>query len=122
MCCQSNGLFRKSAYHIHAFASKAVLCECADSLLTVTSVNYGLSFFSDSRLSSLSARLQNNKLHDLVKRVSHVLQSRAKPREAVATGSLTRKRENLELFTDSAAASKWIQSESCQLLTAAKRD
>lgn len=78
----------------------------------VTSVNYGLTFFSDSRLQSLSARLRNDKLHDLTHRISLVLQARAKPTDSVSTGLLSRKRENAAALYDDEQASKWIQSKS----------
>lgn len=77
----------------------------------VTSVSYGLTFFSDSRLQSLSARLRNDKLYDLTHRISMVLQSRAKPTESVSTGTLIRRRENPPPLDDSQKAAKWIQSE-----------
>lgn len=78
----------------------------------VTSVSYGLTFFSDSRLQSLSARLRNDKLYDLTHRISLVLQSRAKPTESVSTGSLNRKRESpATLVDDPKRTAKWIKSK-----------
>lgn len=77
----------------------------------VTSVSYGLTFFSDSRLQSLSARLRNDKVYDLVHRISLVLQRRAKPTESITTGSLNKKKENPASLYDSKKASKWVQSQ-----------
>lgn len=76
---------------------------------TVTSVSYGLTFFSDSRLQSLSARLRNNKLYDLTRRISVVLQNRAKPTD-VSAGTLSRRRENAGALYDAAKAAKWVTS------------
>ncbi|KAF5635814.1 hypothetical protein F52700_5126 [Fusarium sp. NRRL 52700] len=39
---------------------------------------HSVTFFSDSRLETLSARLQNNKVNDLIRRMSSVINSRAK--------------------------------------------
>lgn len=107
---QGNGLFCECSLPNSSLTAQLVLWAGMADRHTVTSVSYGLTFFSDSRLQSLSARLRNDKLHDLTHRISLVLQVRAKPTESVSTGSLNRKRENPTTLYDSEKASKWIQS------------
>ncbi|TPX11952.1 uncharacterized protein E0L32_007450 [Thyridium curvatum] len=70
--------------------------------------NYNLSFFSDSRLASLSARLGNTKVKDLVKRISSIINGRVKPADTVLTGPLSRRKGNFLAFEDREQAAKWI--------------
>ncbi|KPM43985.1 hypothetical protein AK830_g2504 [Neonectria ditissima] len=69
---------------------------------------YTITFFTDSRLASLSARLQNNKVDKLVKRFSSVLQNRVKSPDKVSARSISQEKGRNGPFTDRTAAANFI--------------
>ena len=50
---------------------------------------YRLTFFSDSRLESLSTKLRNNKVNDLVRRISTILKNRVRSPDTESAMSST---------------------------------
>lgn len=78
--------------------------------LTVTGGTYTITFFTDARLASLSARLQNNKVDQLVKRFSAVLKSRVKSPDKVSARSISQEKGRSGPFNDRAAAATFIAS------------
>jgi hypothetical protein len=68
-----------------------------------------VTFFSDSRLEILSAKLQNNKIHDLLRRISTIINSKVK---ATSSTSTLRIPERSLPPLDHALATKYILSMS----------
>ncbi|KAH7165896.1 hypothetical protein EDB81DRAFT_780638 [Dactylonectria macrodidyma] len=71
---------------------------------------YTITFFSDSRLASLSARLQNNKVDQLVQRFSSVLKSRVKSPDKVSARSISQEKGRAGPFNDRTAAAAFISA------------
>jgi hypothetical protein len=67
------------------------------------------SFFSDSRLRSLSSRLGNKKVNELLQRISTVISSRLKPENPVAESFQAKEKHELKIHTDSAEAAVYIR-------------
>lgn len=77
--------------------------------------SFGLTFFSDARLASLSNRLGNNKVNDLVGRISHIIRGRLTKRpESGPNPNLlySQRNQNTNVFSDRAAAAKYIERAS----------
>ncbi|KAH6893264.1 hypothetical protein B0T10DRAFT_537020 [Thelonectria olida] len=72
--------------------------------------SYTITFFTDARLASLSARLQNNKVDQLVKRFSAVLKSRVKSPDKVSARSISQEKGRNGPFHDRAAAATFISA------------
>ncbi|KAH8660123.1 hypothetical protein BX600DRAFT_415102 [Xylariales sp. PMI_506] len=71
--------------------------------------NGNIAFFSEARLLSLSAVLKNNKVNNLVRRMSAAIKGRVKPSTPVPGGSSTLKKEVPDLPTDAVVAVSLIQ-------------
>ena len=72
--------------------------------------SYSLTFFSEKRLSSLSARLQNNKVNELVKRINGVINGRLRRTEPVATEeSIIQPNPAEDAEVDKNVATKYIE-------------
>ncbi|KAH7008414.1 hypothetical protein EDB80DRAFT_716495 [Ilyonectria destructans] len=71
---------------------------------------YTITFFTDSRLASLSARLQNNKVDQLVQRFSSVLKSRVKSPDKVSARSISLEKGRAGPFNDRTAAAGFISA------------
>ncbi|KAF6817819.1 hypothetical protein CSOJ01_02256 [Colletotrichum sojae] len=78
---------------------------CSNSLTDVGGQN-SLSFFSDSRLLSLSTRLRNNKVNELVGRISTVVNGRLRRGDATTT---TRRVQQLDSVTDRSKVPLYIR-------------
>ncbi|CAG9936387.1 unnamed protein product [Clonostachys rosea f. rosea IK726] len=73
---------------------------------------YNLTFFSDARLASLSSRLGNDSVNEVVGRISNVVRSRLSKRPESGQNpiqSAVSRNHSVELFTDRVAAKKYIQ-------------
>ncbi|CAM1504843.1 Fc.00g024340.m01.CDS01 [Cosmosporella sp. VM-42] len=70
---------------------------------------YKLTFFSDSRLASLSTKLQNNKVDNLVQRISAVIKRRIKSPDPIS-GSFGQQGGKIEVFSDNTAAAAYISA------------
>ena len=68
-----------------------------------------VTFFSDSRLETLSAKLQNNKVNDLIRRISSIINNTVKPTSS--TSSVYAPEQSPPLV-DRATATKYIISRS----------
>ncbi|KAF4972584.1 hypothetical protein FSARC_857 [Fusarium sarcochroum] len=64
-----------------------------------------VTFFSDSRLETLSAKLQNNKVNDLIRRISSIINNKVKPTSS--TSAIYAPEQGLSLV-DRATATKYI--------------
>ncbi|KAG8354237.1 hypothetical protein FVEN_g7812 [Fusarium venenatum] len=64
-----------------------------------------VTFFSDSRLETLSAKLQNNKIDDLMRRISSIIKNKVKPTSSISAVYI--QEQGLPLV-DSATAAKYI--------------
>ena len=64
-----------------------------------------MTFFSDSRLETLSAKLQNNKIDDLIRRISSIINNKVKPTSSIS--NIYNPEHGLPLV-DSATATKYI--------------
>ncbi|KAJ4116122.1 hypothetical protein NW768_011094 [Fusarium equiseti] len=61
-----------------------------------------VTFFSDSRLESLSAKLQNNKIDDLIRRISSIINNKVKP--TISTLAVYNPQQDLPLIDRTTAA------------------
>ncbi|KAM0284306.1 hypothetical protein ACHAO9_009230 [Fusarium lateritium] len=66
---------------------------------------YSVTFFSDSRLETLSAKLQNSKIDNLIRRISSIINDKAKATSSTSTTLIPER--NLPLL-DHASATKYI--------------
>lgn len=78
---------------------------CSNSLTDIGGRN-SLSFFSDSRLLSLSTRLRNNKVNELVGRISTVVNGRLRRGDATTT---TRRIQQPESVTDRSKVALYVR-------------
>ncbi|KAM0319409.1 hypothetical protein ACHAPQ_010371 [Fusarium lateritium] len=73
----------------------------------LTGGTYSVTFFSDSRLETLSAKLQNSKIDNLIRRISSIINDKAKATSSTSTTLIPER--NLPLL-DHASATKYIIS------------
>ncbi|KAJ3538985.1 hypothetical protein NM208_g5672 [Fusarium decemcellulare] len=71
---------------------------------------YRLTFFSDSRLESLSTKLRNNKVNDLVRRISAIIKNRVRSPDTVSALSATPEDTSRNALLDDAAAARYIST------------